>query len=264
MTVTSCVTFLKSFSNHRRLATGRSSSDSSSCLSAPFGCHPISIFRMRFCVRVGANTFAPMSATKSFPGSYFNSQDPASSFHRRCAALTFRRRVLHAPVAELPKAMAAVLSHFRTFCVFPAISSTKQLTLSPRMTDSMTSINSASAVESAGKGCLEDFQAIGSPQPRENALHQAKMKHHWLTPTQNHTSCGTKCQHLGNGSGSAYLDVMLPRPKPELSMWMSKSDSRHRRCLALSSLTAIVVPQLLVVLRELHAESFLVHLPVQL
>ena len=163
MTVTNCATFLKSFSNHRQFTTGRSSSGSSSCLSPPFGRHPISIFRVRFCMRVGANTFVPMSATKSLPGSYFKSQDPASSFHRRCAALTFRWRVLHAPVAELPKAMAAVLSHFRTFGMFPAISSTKQLTLSPGTTDSMTSINSASAVDSAGKGCLEDFHAIGEP-----------------------------------------------------------------------------------------------------
>ena len=157
MTVTNCAIFLKSFSNHRRFTTGRSYSNSSSCLSPPFGCHPISIFRMRFCMRVGANTFVPM---------YFKSQAPASSFHRRCAALTFRWRVLHAPVAELPKAMAAVLSHFRTFVMFPAISSTKQLILSPRMTDSMTSISSASAVDSAGKGCLEDFHAIGDPPNR--------------------------------------------------------------------------------------------------
>ena len=62
--------------------------------------------------------------------------------------------------------MAAELSHFRTLCIAPAISSTKQLTLPPRMTDSMTSISSASAVESAGNGCLDDFHAIGEPPSR--------------------------------------------------------------------------------------------------
>ena len=134
----------------------------------------LSLF-IRVLSRCGPRGLVPMSAIISTPGLCFRSHSPFSTSQRRWHARTLRWRVLQLPLFSEPKMQAAVLSQNAIFLCKPKTSSTIQPTASPATTPSTTSISSASAVDSAGKGWRLDFHINGAPK-------NITTTHPWLGP----------------------------------------------------------------------------------